>query len=132
MQPSTPSPTGSFSNGSARRKFDLARALERFGGDWELFRDMVVTFFDDTPQTLQSMQDGLAQGDFTAVARGAHRLKGTLVYYGVDSLVVALRAVEEASGTRDPAVVAEALHTVQAEIGQLCAALEPHRPAVGR
>lgn len=55
----------------------LDELLSRVGGDLELLKEVIVLFRDDCPRLMQAIREGLQNGDFNAVNRGAHALKGS-------------------------------------------------------
>ncbi len=46
-------------------------------GDPELLLDLIQMFLDDGPTKIQSINEGLAAGDFDKMERAAHSLKGS-------------------------------------------------------
>jgi HPt (histidine-containing phosphotransfer) domain-containing protein len=78
-------------------EFDLEETLARFGGDYDLFAEMVEHFFLDSPVVVDAVRAGVEGNDLVAAARAAHRLKGTVGYFGASSLVATANRMEEAS-----------------------------------
>mgnify|MGYP000954077805 CR=1 FL=1 len=74
--------------------FDLEGALNRLGGDRELFQDVVGFFLEDSPGLLEQVRQGFAAGDAETVHRAAHSLKGLAAQLGGARAVDAARAVE--------------------------------------
>ena len=66
----------------AREVFDKKGALERMGGDEELFKEVSGMFLDDGPNQIERMQQHLRAEDLTALERQAHSLKGAAMYIG--------------------------------------------------
>lgn len=55
----------------------LDELLSRVGGDLELLKEVLVLFREDCPRLMQAIREGLHNGDFNAVSRAAHALKGS-------------------------------------------------------
>ena len=67
--------------------FDLQGAMERLGGDEELFHDLVRFFLEDSPGLLEQLRTGLERRDASLVERAAHSLKGLAGNFGADDAV---------------------------------------------
>src|SRR5258705_13342426 len=52
--------------------WDKAQALERVGGDEELFRELCRIFLEESPKILGRLRQALADGDAGTVMRAAH------------------------------------------------------------
>ena len=52
------------------------RALEWFGGDEELLREMCQIFLEESPKLLKRLREGLETGDPEEVMVAAHTLAG--------------------------------------------------------
>jgi two-component system sensor histidine kinase/response regulator len=71
--------------------FDPTAALARVEGDRELLRRMATLFFAQAPTLLGEIRTAGARRDGNALERAAHKLKGTLGYFGAG------KATEKAS-----------------------------------
>ena len=71
--PVVPDPEPVVERGPA---LDYRAALQRFGGDEELFADVAGVFRADAPRLLGELRHAVAAGDAPAVQRTAHGLKG--------------------------------------------------------
>ena len=89
----TPPPTG------LPPALDRVAAVERLGGDAELFGEVAAVFLGDVPKMLEEIRRGIAANDAAWVKRAAHGLKGAAGYVGGKPAAEAA-AVLEAPGTR--------------------------------
>ena len=108
--------------------FDLEATLERLGGHYDLFRDIVGFFFRDTPALVLELRAALDTGDLSCVAKSAHRLKGTVLYLGAQPAILAASRVEAAGESRNLAEAAAALAQLEEEVARLEKTLAPYRP----
>ena len=63
--------------------WDAAGALERLGGDADLFREIIQIFLQEAPKHMTELQEALVHEDRAATERIAHTLKGELACLGV-------------------------------------------------
>jgi len=63
--------------------WDGERALERLGGDADLFREIIQIFLQEAPKHMTELQQALVHGDSAATERIAHTLKGELSCLGI-------------------------------------------------
>jgi HPt (histidine-containing phosphotransfer) domain-containing protein len=61
---------------------DWQTVIDDLGGDEALLNELIDVFVATCPDTLNEARIGLARGDLTAVARAAHKLKGTVGNFG--------------------------------------------------
>ncbi|MCP9440579.1 MAG: Hpt domain-containing protein [Nitrospira sp.] len=76
--------------------FDLQEALSRVDDDRETFQLMVEAFLEQGPQDLAAIEVALEKRDAGAVAKSAHRLKGSVLQFCAEDAVRAAKAVEAA------------------------------------
>jgi CheY-like chemotaxis protein/nitrogen-specific signal transduction histidine kinase/HPt (histidine-containing phosphotransfer) domain-containing protein len=119
----TPQATPTGPRDEANDVFDVQTALASLGGRIYLLREMVAFFFEEAPRRLAEIQAGLQEQAPQAIARAAHRLKGTLVYLGATPAWQAAHDVEQASNDGDLTQAALAIHLLTGQIAQLDAAL---------
>ncbi len=62
---------------SSQPAFDIASALDRTGGDIELFCEVADVFVDLAPELIGKIETSLQTGDFDTVSKAAHSLKGS-------------------------------------------------------
>ena len=104
--------------------FDRATALERLGGDEELFEELVGLFRVEGLRMLQEIRESLQSGDALAVQRTAHGLKGAASYLGgLKTAEIAWR-LEQLGGSRDLSSAGPAFQQLEEELVQLLAALK--------
>src|SRR5262245_53355682 len=80
---------------------DLEGTLTRFGGDRELFTDMVGFFFEDAPSLWDELRSAAASDDAPQVRKKAHALKGLIASCGGTRAAHAAHRVEYAGETSD-------------------------------
>ena len=56
--------------------FDREAALDRFGGDIRLMKDLIVVFLENAPRQLAEIRESIASCDSRRLERVAHTLKG--------------------------------------------------------
>ena len=62
--------------------FDYAGSLRRMGNDHLLFQEMIVLLQEDAPLYLATIHVSAAAGDYPALRRAAHTLKGLVLNFG--------------------------------------------------
>ena len=84
-------------NGNASEKvlWGKDEAIERLGGDEELFRELCEIFLQESPKLLQQLGQAIGDSDAEAVMRAAHSLKGELGYLGAAEALQAARMLED-------------------------------------
>ena len=106
---------------------DYAAALQRLGGDVDLFRKIVSLFDEDAPGLLETIRQSVAAGDPVRLQRAAHSLKGLAANFGAaDAMASALR-LEEMGKSGDLAGAEEVIGRLAEEIDRLNTDLAPHR-----
>jgi two-component system, sensor histidine kinase and response regulator len=63
---------------------DRELALDRLGGDEELWNEISKLFVQECPQMLRQLQTAVAEGDAHALMETAHSLKGSLGTLGAE------------------------------------------------
>ena len=79
--------------GSAQ-SIDLAKALERMGGDQQLFADVVRVFLEDCPERLAAIKTAVDQRNADAIRRSAHALKGAASNLAANDVFEAANTLE--------------------------------------
>ncbi len=72
----------------------LRRLYRAIGSDMDEFRDIYSSFIEDTPQIFADIEAGAASGDWRAVKRGAHSLKGAARDFGAREMAPLCAALE--------------------------------------
>jgi HPt (histidine-containing phosphotransfer) domain-containing protein len=73
---------------------DWEAALERVGGDEELFREIIGIFLEEYPSLVDSIRDAVRKQDAHALERSAHSLKGSVSNFGAPSATQAAFELE--------------------------------------
>ncbi len=74
--------------------YDLSQLVELSRGDEEFVKNMVEIFLEHTPPALDEMLKGMADNDFTTVAKVAHRIKPSIESMGISQLDGVARDIE--------------------------------------
>jgi HPt (histidine-containing phosphotransfer) domain-containing protein len=73
--------------------FDAVILLREYG-DEALVRDLARLLVDTTPQQIDAVQSAVAANDGAALRAAAHKLRGSIVPFGVPAAVEAARRLE--------------------------------------
>ena len=73
--------------------FDAALLLQEYG-DAGLVRDLAQLLVDTTPPQMDAVQSAVAAGDAVALRAAAHKLRGSIVAFGMAEAVEAARKLE--------------------------------------
>jgi CheY-like chemotaxis protein/HPt (histidine-containing phosphotransfer) domain-containing protein len=108
---------------------DVAATIERLGGDLELLQNFIEVFDEDSPQLLQSICAAAALGDWGALRRSAHALRGLAANFDARILAELAHRLERV-GIDEPLESAAALPpALSREVGRVRDALSRHRQA---
>jgi HPt (histidine-containing phosphotransfer) domain-containing protein len=77
--------------------WNFEELMLRLDGDQEFLRELLVIFQQDARSNLEKSRDAIARGDFEALARAAHTLKGMLRNLAMGRAAHAAAALEEAA-----------------------------------
>jgi CheY-like chemotaxis protein len=113
----TPAPRGQLP------PLDRAAAIDRLGGDEELFAEVATVFRGDAPKLLDELSRAVAAGDATTVRRAAHGLKGAAGYVGGGPTAAAAEVMEAIGASGDLSAAEETLVILAGEVTRLTAAL---------
>jgi len=102
---------------------DYAAALERLGGDEELFAEVAGVFRDDAPKMLNDLRKSIAANDPVGVRRSAHGLKGASGYVGGTEVAAVAQQIEHLGATNDLAIAPDLLSALEREVTRLSLAL---------
>ena len=103
--------------------FDRSAALERLGGDEELFAEVAELFRSDGPKLLGEIRGAIADGDAATMKRAAHGLKGAAGYVGGTFAASAARRLELIGTEGKLTLAPEAFRTLETEVARLVADL---------
>jgi HPt (histidine-containing phosphotransfer) domain-containing protein len=93
--------------------FSATLLLEEYG-DHALVRELAQLLIDTTPAQLDAIRTAVATGDAASLRTAAHRLRGSLVAFGVPDAVETARTLE-AMGESGELTGAEALSVALAD-----------------
>ncbi len=102
---------------------DRDGAVDRLGGDRELFDEVAALFTTDAPVLLEQLRSAVASGDASSVKRAAHTLKGSAGYVGGGPAAAAALALETIGASNNLAAASEAFERLEREIDRLIAEL---------
>lgn len=102
----------------------LKRLLDVIGGDEEDFEDLRQEFLNTSPELIETLKEGCAQGDLAAMRVASHSLKGNARDFGATSLAEVSAALETACKAGDGDAAAQLVDRVAAAEAEARAALE--------
>jgi two-component system sensor histidine kinase/response regulator len=102
---------------------DRTAALERLGGDEELFAEVAEIFLTNQAQQLNAIRCAVMEKDAAGIRRAAHGLKGAAAYVGGLATAEAAHRLEVLGMNGDLAAVPDALQVLELELSRLTAAL---------
>jgi len=102
---------------------DRATAIERLGGDEDLFAELAGLFRVEGVRMMQEIRQSISAGDPAAIQRTAHGLKGAAGYLGGNRVAEAAHKLELIGASRDLAAAPEVLLQLEEEIDRLLSAL---------
>jgi CheY-like chemotaxis protein len=92
---------------------DLEAALNRLGGDQDLFREFVVIFQEDAPKLLNRIVQSVEQQDSSQLEQAAHALKGLMSNFGANQCVELAQQLESAGKQNHVSSIAPLLKPFQ-------------------
>ena len=104
--------------------FDVAAALDRLEGDRDILIILVEAVLEQIDDDLNGMRAALQRGDALALAKAAHRLKGSMGAVGAMRTQRACSAVEQAGKSGDAA-------NLPCLLGNLATEVDRVRPLLG-
>lgn len=107
-----------------RASFDEKTALTCVDGDMELFREVVPIFAEESTRLLEELREAVAVGDADAMARSAHRLKGSVGNFGAAGVVELAGDLESMGKNRNLADADSTVRILGNELARLGTALE--------
>jgi HPt (histidine-containing phosphotransfer) domain-containing protein len=96
----------------------------RLDGDQEFLRELLVIFRQDARNNLEKSRDAMARGDFEALSRAAHTLKGMLRNLAMGRAAHVAAALEDAARKSLPQASAMLLPQLQMELEGLLPEVE--------
>ena len=129
----TPVPAGASTSASgcpapAESVVDWTVALKAVRGDEVLLQMIVDTALGEIPSLLAEIHRAAAEGDSQTVRLVAHTLKGSVRYFGTQSVLESALRLEAMGQNHQLQGVGEVLSALDQSAGQLMAALARHVP----
>jgi HPt (histidine-containing phosphotransfer) domain-containing protein len=109
--------------GSQPGLLDLARVLDRVGGDQDLLKEIAEIFLEEYPGLLQEIREAVKSGDSQRLERAAHSLKGSVSNFGVQPATQAALQLEQLGRRGQVKGSAEALTVLERQLRLLDSAL---------
>jgi two-component system sensor histidine kinase/response regulator len=106
---------------------DVAAALERLGGDRELFHELVEVFRTECPGVAGEMRRAIDDRDLKTLERSAHTLRGSSSNLGAVAVSEAAMELEKLARSEKLENAEEQFKVLQNEIGRLFSELESLR-----
>lgn len=106
--------------------FNLAEALAQVDEDEELFQTLAELFVEQAPQDMAATRTALQDGDATALARAAHRMKGAILQFSAPALFDATKQLEALGQAGLLAEATPVCALVDQELGKLLTALRAY------
>jgi two-component system sensor histidine kinase/response regulator len=99
--------------------FDAGILLREYG-DEALVQDLAQLLVDTTPAQLDAVQLAVGAGDAAALRKAAHKLRGSIVAFGVPEAVEAARRLEEMAAAGNLSGAAAISRELAADVQSLC------------
>ena len=112
-----------MSTADAADCIDWSAVWERFEGDEQLLREVIVLFLDDCPRRLAEVCDAVARHDSDALHHAAHSIKGSLANFAAHDAVHAAHCLEIMGRDNNLAGADETCRTLEREVARLTAVL---------
>jgi HPt (histidine-containing phosphotransfer) domain-containing protein len=109
---------------SREAAWDFEELMLRLDGDQEFLRELLVIFQQDAWSNVEKSCDAISRGDFEALARAAHTLKGMLRNLAMGRAADVAAALEEAARKALPEAWALLLPQLQQELEGLLPEVE--------
>jgi HPt (histidine-containing phosphotransfer) domain-containing protein len=88
-------------SGEASGNCEIDAAIDRLGGDVELYKDLAARFLDDTAGTRRTLETAYERRDAAALHRAAHSLKGLAASVGAVAVADVLGELESLGRVED-------------------------------
>ena len=105
---------------------DIGATMKRLGGDVELFVRFVEVFEEDAPKLLETIHATAQCGDWNAVRRAAHAIRGLAATFGAHALTETALRLEQAAAD-EPAAAVSLAAQLKAELSRVREALSVYR-----
>lgn len=105
---------------------EVEAAVERLGGDVELYKDLVDRFLNDVSGTRHLLENAVAQRDAAAIHSAAHSLKGLAGSCGATAVMAALAELESLGRGSELGRLSELWPRFQGEMERAAEELAPY------
>ena len=105
------------------RVLDVEGAVDRIGGDLQLFRELAEIFLDDSGVLFEDLRGALAMQDQRCTERFSHSLKAIAANVGGVGVEAKALAVEEAARAGDLSLAERGIIPLMLELNRLNAEL---------
>lgn len=116
-------PRDSSRSSEAEPAYDRSSALERLGGDEQLFRELASYFQEDSVAELSKIESAIEQDDWATARIAAHSLKGLAANFSAATTTDVARETEDAANAGDGERVRRLFPQLRSEVERLLAAL---------
>lgn len=105
--PGNQQPLQKTSSTDATGMIDREAAIERMGGNADLFADICRFFHEDVPDLMAAIDRGMHEDDPTAVTRAAHSIRGLAANFNAAPVIAAAQSLEDAAAAGETHKLAE-------------------------
>ena len=100
--------------------FDLTLLLEIADGSDEFIVDSIDMFLQQTPESLQQVEDAIKAQDWPTAGSAAHKMKSTLGFFGMLNSQALIQQIELSckGGAPNPAEVLTQFNQIKANIAE--------------
>jgi CheY-like chemotaxis protein/HPt (histidine-containing phosphotransfer) domain-containing protein len=102
-----------------RASWNRMEAIDRLGGDEDLFLELCQIFLEESPKLLKELRTALNGGDAEAAMRAAHSLKGEVGYLSAPLAMSSARQLEEMARTGNLSGSEKVLAVLEQELDAL-------------
>jgi HPt (histidine-containing phosphotransfer) domain-containing protein len=100
-------------------------AVDRLGGDEEIFKDIVALFLDQMPMRCRELNEAYSRNDYESLAIMAHTLKSSTATVGAKTLQLMFIMLENASRERSHSDVSQLIAQIGKEFSRFREAAGP-------
>jgi HPt (histidine-containing phosphotransfer) domain-containing protein len=126
-----PAPGVPFQASCQKSVWGRAEALQRLGGDEELFGELCQIFLQESPKILNELRRAIAAADSNTVMRAAHSLKGELSYLSAGAAVQAAQDLEDMGQQGNLSRSAKTLAVLEQQIKDLYVVIRESAEVLG-
>ncbi len=99
--------------------FDETESLAVVDGDRDLLRELIELFLADCPTIVADIRSAIQQGDASTLRQAAHKLAGSIRYFGALSAYHLATHLENQAATEDLAGLEEQIADLERQLAQL-------------